>query len=72
MNTVANVKCGFLINCTYIGAEKTLTTLTNGPNGDIVLTANEAELTRKEGFCPATSKWDATYLSLVGGLWLES
>ena len=75
MNTKANVKCGFLINCTYEGGEETETTATNGAEGDITLVANEAPLKRSKGFCPETSKWDATYLtlaSLAGDLWLES
>jgi len=72
MNSIANVHCGFLINCTYEGTEKTKSSATNGPEGDITLVFNKAELARKEGFCPATSEWDATYLTLLGGLWLES
>ena len=72
MNTIANVKCGFLINCTYTGGEETETTITNNAEGVATVTANEAPLKRSAGFCPETSKWDAIYVGLVGGLWLES
>jgi len=72
MNTVANVKCGFLINCTYTGGEETKTTTTNNAEGVATVVANKAELKRSAGFCPAVSEWDATYVGLGTGLWLES
>jgi len=72
MNTIANVHCGFLINCTYIGGEETTTVTTNNAEGVATVTAEKAPLKRSEGFCPATSEWDATYVGLGTGLWLES
>jgi len=72
MNTVANVKCGFLINCTYTGGEETETKTINGPEGEATVVAEKAPLKRSAGFCPATSEWDATYVGLGTKLWLES
>jgi myo-inositol catabolism protein IolC len=72
MDTVVNVKCGFLINCTYTGGEETVTTATNNGEGVATAAANKAELKRSAGFCPEVSEWDATYVGLGSGLWLES
>jgi hypothetical protein len=73
MNTVFYVKCKSGFDCTYELGEETPIIVTNGAEGDITLAAKEAPLEKFKGlFCPATSKWNATYLSLVGGLWLES
>lgn len=72
MNTKSTVKCGFLINCTYEGGEETETTTTNNAEGIATVKAEKAPLKRSTGFCPETSEWDATYVGLTGGLWLES
>jgi hypothetical protein len=73
-NTSANVKCGFLINCTYsVGEEGEVETVaTNDAEGKGTTVANEEVLKRSSGFCPETSKWDATYKDSMAGLWLES
>jgi len=72
MHTIVNVKCGFLINCTYTAGEETLAVATNSKTGEGTVTANKAELKRSAGFCPATSEWDAVYKDEMAGLWLES
>jgi hypothetical protein len=72
VETEATVKCGFLINCTYIAGEETETVATNSATGEVTVTANEAQLKRFKGFCPETSKWDAVYKDTMTGLWLES
>ena len=72
MDTIANVKCGFLINCTYTFGEETKTTLTNTEAGEAILKANEAELKRTKGFCPEAAKFSATYEIGGANLWLES
>jgi len=72
MNTIANFKCGLLINCTYTLGEETAMTLTNNAEGEATMAAEKAPLKRTTGFCPATSEWDATYKWLGTGLWLES
>ena len=72
MNTVINKKCGFLVNCTYTWGEETAATITNNAEGVATLTFNKAELKRSFGFCPATTEFDATYVGLGTGLWLES
>ena len=72
METIVSVKCGALINCTIELGEETEMTATNGAEGNITLVANKAELKRIKGFCPAVLEWDATYVGLGTGLWLES
>ena len=72
MHTIVNVKCGFLINCTYEAGEETEASGSSSAGGEITVTANEAKLNRNAGFCPETSKWDATYTVLGAELYLES
>jgi len=72
MNTVVNVKCGFLINCTYTFGEETTATITNSTSGEVTLTANKSPLKRSEGFCPAVAEIDATYVGSGTGLYIES
>jgi hypothetical protein len=71
-STEATVKCGFFINCTYIGGEETKVTSTNNEAGEVTLVAEKAELKKSKGICPSVSEWDATYVGLGTGLWLES
>ena len=72
MNTIINKKCGFLINCTYTLGEETAATIISNAEGVATLIFNKAELKRSSGFCPATTEFDATYVGLGTGLWLES
>ena len=67
--TATNVKCGFLVNCTYSGSPKL--TISSTAGGETVLVAAKAKLERSSGFCPATSEWEAKYVSL-GAQWIES
>jgi hypothetical protein len=64
MNTEANVKCGFFINCTYIGGEETKVTSTNNEAGEVTLVAEKAELKKSKGICPSVSEWDAKYTAV--------
>ena len=61
MNTIANFRCGFLINCTYTLGEETEMTVTDSAEGEATMAAEKAPPKRSAGFCPATSEWDATY-----------
>jgi hypothetical protein len=77
-DTVATVKCGFFINCTYKG-EGALLTAHSSETGLLWLEANEAVLSKTSGICPSTSKWDAKYLAVgleklepVTNLYIES
>jgi len=72
MNTVISMKCGFFLNCTYTLGEETLTTITNDVEGRVTLLFNKAAVNRTSGFCPQKTEWDATYVGLGTGLWLES
>jgi len=72
MNTVMNKKCGFLVNCTYTWGEETETTITNSAEGGVTLVFNEVELRRTSGFCSEITQWDAMYVGLGTGYWLES
>jgi hypothetical protein len=72
MNTVSQRKCGFLINCTFTLGEETEMTITNNAEGVATLVFAEAPFNRSAGFCPETLKFDATYVGLSTGLWLES
>jgi len=72
MNTVVNKRCGFLVNCTYTWGEETVATITNNAEGVAAVTFEKAPLKRSSGFCPATTEFDATYVGLGTGLWLES
>jgi len=62
-----NVKCGFLINCTYSEPLEGKSIAVEGGehvagSGNGMLTANELELkTIGGGFCPEKSKWNALY-----------
>jgi hypothetical protein len=67
-NTQVNVKCGFIINCTYslplttellvLGSKTPLNTTTSLA----LIHATEEVLNNSGGgFCPETSKWDALY-----------
>jgi hypothetical protein len=72
MHTVVNVKCGFIINCTYSAGEETQASATASGTGEVTVTATKAELKRTAGFCPEVSEWDATYTVLGAELYLES
>jgi hypothetical protein len=73
-NTAINMKCGFLVNCTYEFGEtgEVEMTATNDAEGKGTTVINEEPLKRSSGFCPETTKWDATYTDGMAGLWLKS
>ena len=71
MNTIKNVKCGFLVNCTYEGGEETELTGTNNEEGVPSVTANKAKLKSVKGFCPEVAELDVTYVGLSTSLWFE-
>jgi len=72
MNTKKNIKCGFLINCTYEGGEETELTVTNNGEGVATIIGNETPLKRSAGFCPEVSKLHVALVGLGADLYLES
>jgi hypothetical protein len=76
-NSEANLKCGFLINCTYGGTGET--EIVSNEAGELQTLGNEYEMTLSKGFCPETARVDETgtavnpkTLEPIQGLWIES
>jgi hypothetical protein len=69
--TTFTVHCSFLVNCTYGLGGVELVAHSSG-TGELTLVSNEAEITEKVGVCPEITRWDATYVGLGGGLYIES
>lgn len=79
MNTKGSLKCGFFINCTFTFGEEMELTATSNEVGEVTIVANEAFMKRSTGFCPETSKMDASYTAVdpktlkpLTGLYIES
>jgi hypothetical protein len=79
METKGSLKCGFLINCTFTFGEEMELTAVSNKVGEVTIVADEAFMKRSTGFCPETSKMDASYTAVdpktlkpLTGLYIES
>lgn len=78
-DTIATVKCGFLIKCTYHPSLATRLVAHSDEEGHLLLLASDTPLKWKEGLCPEITDWSATYYAInldAGltsrlGLWIE-